>query len=122
MQDLSRLKELVYNALYNASGLSVYDMKIPVNTTFPFVVYKFLSSSNTVRNRTDYILDIDYWTDQNNQDVLSSAMIAVKNNFNYKWQSENDIMFQSHIEFEAEIPCVEENLTHFNQRYNVKVR
>ena len=122
MQNLSRLKELVYNGLYNASGLTVYDFKVPVSSPFPYIVFKLTSSSNQERNRTDYTLELHFWTDGNNQSTLLDSMIAVKNNFNYKWQSETDIMFQSHIEFEAELPEIEENISHFSQRYILKVR
>lgn len=120
--EFKKLKEYVYTRLNTCTTLNIYNGIVPVNTNYPYLLFSFSSSSMTVRNRTDYILEIDYWNNSNDDTVILEESEKVKQSFNYGWQSESDGFFQSHIEFEAEIPTDNINMSRINQRYLLKVR
>jgi hypothetical protein len=131
--DLDKLKYYVSQRLVDLSGINVYDLNAPNNAEFPYLTYKFTSSSNTVRKRTDWILEIDYWDNTNDDTDILLAVKNVKNGvydgddlivpgLDYSYQYEKEGFYQCYQEFEAEIPQPESNMCRMNQSFLLEVR
>ena len=132
--DLDKLKYYVSERLENLSGIKVYNLDADDNPTFPYLVYKFMSSSEFVRNRMDWILEIDYWNNTHDDAEILEAMNKVKNGvydeagellvpgLDYSYQSEDEGFYHCYEEFQAEIPVEESNMSRLNQRFVLKVR
>jgi len=131
--DLSELKYYISQRLVNLSGINVYDLNAPNNAEFPYLVYKFTSSSNTERKRIDWILELDYWDNTNDDTDILLAVKKVKNGIydgdelivpglDYSYQYETEGFYQCFEEFQGEIPQPESNISRMNQRFLLKVR
>ena len=120
--NFKQLKTHLYNRISSLTDLTVYNGSSPSLAIFPYVTFVITSSFEVVRGRSDKILELDYWTDSNNDSILLDEAEKVKQGLNYMWQSENDGFLSSYLEFEAEIPNQEKNISHINQRYVLKVR
>lgn len=113
----ARIDELISIVVY--SKLAPED---PAALTFPHCITNFSSSSNEVRNRSDWIMELDFWDNTNDSSAIIAAADLVKAGFDYYWQSESEGYYQSHIIFNAEIPTGVQNLSRIQQRYLLKVR
>jgi predicted metal-binding protein len=125
--ELSDLKTYVKQRLEDLSNINVYDTKAPDNATFPYLVYKFSACNYLVRERKDWILELDFWNDSNNDSEILQAAEYVKNGresysgMNISTQNESEGFYYCHIDFEGEIEDPEHDITRYNQIYILKV-
>jgi hypothetical protein len=119
---LSKLKEYVYARIQSLISIDVYNGIAPLEASFPYVTFNFTSSSYNYDTRADWVLELDFWNDTNDDTVLLSESELVKTGFNYYWQSEIDGFYSSYLDFESEIPTNEKDMSRINQRYLLKVR
>jgi hypothetical protein len=117
-----KLKQYANARIDELISIDLYSKLAPEDATFPYVVTNLSSSSNEIRNRTDWIIDIDFWDNTNNSSIIIAQADLVKAGFNYYWQSETEGFYQSHIVFEGEIPTSIPNMSRIQQRYLLKVR
>jgi len=129
--EIDRLKYYIAQRLQELTSIGIYDAKVP-NTndiTFPYCVYKLYACNYAVRHRKDWILEIDFWNDSDDDTEILSESIAVKNGdedsgvigLNNSTQDEAEGFYKCEIEFEAEIPETEPGISRYNQRYLLKV-
>lgn len=112
----ARFAELVSIGIYQ-------DEHIEGNTDdFPYLVYKFPSSSNEVRNRTDWICEVDFWDNQNVKTNIRQSADLVRAGFDYYYQTEAEGFYHSYIIFYGVIPTDSPQLSRIQQRYILKVR
>lgn len=125
--EISRLKYYISQRLLNLTSINVYNGKVPDNASFPYLVFKFFSSSHTVRHRKDWILEIDFWNDSNDDTSILEAAENVKTGngevigLDSSTQNESEGFYYANIDFEGEILDTEPNISRFNQRYILKV-
>lgn len=117
-----KLKQYANSRIDELISINLYSKLAPETATFPYVVTNLSSSSNEIRNRTDWIIDVDFWDNTNNSSIIIAQSDLVKAGFNYYWQSETEGFYQSHIIFEGEIPTGTPNMSRIQQRYLLKVR
>lgn len=116
------LKKYVGARIDELSTLNVYSKVAPEKAVFPYIVFRFVSSSYPW-NREDKIVEIDYWDNKQDSDVIMTQSDLVKKGFNLYWQSEGtDGFYRSDIIFEGEIPDTDPNISRIQQRYLLKVR
>jgi hypothetical protein len=128
---LKELKECVYTRLKILSGITVFDGKAPEDAVFPYLVYKLTSSNHNFRNRTDRVLDIDYWDNSNDDTALLTASDYVRKGrtidgvqhfgLDYSWQTDTNGFFRSYVDFEGEIPEPSPGMSRMQQRYIINV-
>lgn len=118
------LKKYVGNRIEELTSLKAYSKKAPDNETitYPYIVYNFPGSQLPVRNRIDWICEIDFYNNTNDSTVIMEKAELLKSGFDYYYQSEDEGFYQSHIEFFGEIPQDIPDLSRINQRYYLKVR
>ncbi|MGD9276508.1 MAG: hypothetical protein PVJ67_05025 [Candidatus Pacearchaeota archaeon] len=129
--ELIELKTYVKERLENLSNINVYDTKVPDEATFPYLVYKFNACNYLVRERKDWILELNFWNDSYDDSEILQAAEYVKNGrtegeteyigLNISTQNESEGFYYCHIDFESEIEDPEPNITRYNQRYILKV-
>lgn len=129
--EISKLQYYISQRLLNLTDINVYNRKVPDNATYPYLVFKFESSSHNYSNRKDWILTIDYWNDSNDDTDILEAAENIKNGrtvgdtdyigLNFSTQNENEGFYKCEIDFEGEIPDIEPNISRFNQRYLIKL-
>jgi hypothetical protein len=123
--NLKSLKTYISQRLMSESGINVYSIKPPTTESednFPYLTYKFTSLSNDDSNQDNRILEIDYWSNNNDDGPILDASELVRQDFHYSWQSEIEGFFTMFLDFEGEIPDTEENICRINQRYLIKAR
>lgn len=120
--ELGKLKEYIAVRLSGLTIIRVYNGMAPINAVFPYLTFKISSASQLVRNRSDKILEIDYWDDTNDDTAILLASNNIKEGLDYSWQDEVEGFYQCHLDFEGEIPDTESNISRINQRYILKVR
>lgn len=118
--ELLKLKEYIYTRL-NQCDIPVYSLRVPLNGSYPCVIYLF-PSSNMTGMREDRILELNFWNNSNDDTLILEASEYLKTALNYSWQSEVEGFYQCHLDFEGEIPDTESNITRIQQRYLLKVR
>lgn len=129
MLELTNLKYYIKERLEQLSGLNVYDGVAKDNPTFPYIVFKLPSASNTMRmTRTDRILEIDFWNDSNDDSAILAASQIVRfgdggslYGLDNSFQNEAEGFYKCYWDFEGEIPDPEKEIYHFNQRYILQV-
>jgi hypothetical protein len=125
--EVDRLEYYIGERLKALTDIQVYNKKTSDNKTFPYLVYKLNACNYTVRHRKDWILEIDYWQDSNDDTDILEAAINVKNGvgevvgLNNSTQNETEGFYQCHIDFEGSIPDTEPNISRYNQRYIIKL-
>jgi len=132
--NLQQIKTLIKTRLDNlvSDFMEVYDGKAKNKATFPYLVFKFTSSSNPARKQTERILEIDFWDNTNDDTNVLKAADIIRNGkyvngiltvIGLDHSSENDTtgFYRCYWEFEAEIPDTETNISRINQRYILKV-
>ena len=129
--EIDKLEYYIGERLKNLTDIQVYNKKTSDNKVFPYLVYKFYACNYTVRHRKDWILEIDYWQDSNDDTDILEASINVKNGrtvdevdyvgLNNSTQNETEGFYQCHIDFEGSIPDTEPNISRYNQRYIIKL-
>lgn len=128
--EIDKLEYYVGERLKDLTSINVYNKKAPDSpdvNIFPYLVYKLNACSYTERHRKDWILELDYWQDSNNDTAILEASINVKNGvgeyvgLNNSSQDEAEGFYQCHIDFEGNIPDTEPNISRYNQRYILKV-
>lgn len=129
--EIDKLEYYIGERLKTLTDIQVYNKKVPDNKTFPYLVYKFYACNYAVRHRKDWILEIDYWQDSNDDTDILEASITVKNGrtvdevdyvgLNNSTQNETEGFYQCHIDFEGSIPDTEPNISRYNQRYIIKL-
>ncbi|OGS41370.1 MAG: hypothetical protein A3K77_06345 [Euryarchaeota archaeon RBG_13_31_8] len=117
-----QLKQYVGARLDELTTLSVYGKMPGEEKAFPYLVYKFPSSSYQWNDRNDWIVEIDYWDNKQDSTTILAAAEAVKTGFNLYWQSEITGFYRSDLIFAGEIPDTNPNISRFQQRYLLKVR
>ncbi|MFX1499416.1 MAG: hypothetical protein ACFFDH_00475 [Promethearchaeota archaeon] len=122
MMDLDSLKEYIGDRIEELTSLTAYSKQANEGASYPYVIFILSSSSFPVRNRQDWICEIDFWDDTNDSSVIAAKAELLKAGFNYYWQSETEGFYQSHIIFEGEIPTGTPDISRINQRYLLKVR
>jgi hypothetical protein len=131
--ELGKLKEYIKTRLSSLTDIGVYNGNVPETATFPYLVFKFPAANQIVRNRSDKIMEIDYWDDSNDDTDILEAARLVKNGkysgttllvpgLDYSSQSETEGFYQCNLDFEGEIEDQESNISRINQRYILKVR
>ena len=133
--ELGKLKEYMAIRLSALTNIGVYNGNVPITATFPYLVFKFPAANQVVRNRSDKIMEIDYWDDTNDDTAILAASELVKNGkyaidgitllvpgLDYSRQSEAEGFYQCSLDFEGEIEDQESNVSRINQRYILKVR
>jgi len=129
--EIDKLEYYVGERLKTLTDIQVYNKKVPDNKIFPYLVYKFYTCNYAVRHRKDWILEIDYWQDSNDDTDILEAAITVKNGrtvaevdyvgLNNSTQNETEGFYQCTAEFEGSIPDTEPNISRYNQRFILKV-
>jgi hypothetical protein len=129
--EIDKLEYYIGERLKTLTDIQVYNKKVPDNKTFPYLVYKFYTCNYAVRHRKDWILEIDYWQDSNDDTDILEAAITVKNGrtvdevdyvgLNNSTQNETEGFYQCTAEFEGSIPDTEPNISRYNQRFILKV-
>lgn len=132
--NLQQLKTLIKSRFDDLVGdfMGVYDGKAGNNATFPYLVFKFPSSSNPARKQTERILEVDYWDNTNDDSNVLNAADIVRNGkyidnvltiIGLDHSSENDStgFYRCYWEFEGEIPDTKTYISRINQRYVLKV-
>lgn len=125
--EIDKLEYYIGERLKNLTDIQVYNKKTPDNKTFPYLVYKFYACNYTVRHRKDWILEIDYWQDSNDDTDILETAINIKNGvgeyvgLNNSTQNETEGFYQCTIDFEGNIPDTEPNISRYNQRFILKV-
>jgi hypothetical protein len=130
--EIDKLEYYIGQRLITLTDINVYNKKAPdKDDIFPYLVYKFYACNYSVRHRKDWVLEIDYWNDSNDDTNIIEASINVKNGrtidevnyigLNKSTQNEVEGFYQCHIDFEGSIPDTEPNISRYNQRYIVKV-
>lgn len=119
------LKIYVSQRLANLATIPVTNKK-PI-TSPPYIIYKFTACSYNVRHRKDWILELDYWDDRDDDTDIIQQSIYIKNGrdsnigLNNSMQNESDGFYVSTIEFESSITEIESGISHYNQRFLLKV-
>lgn len=116
------LKKYVGNRIDGAVSIDVFSKLNYIEGPYPCAVFSFPSSSNEIRLRSDYILEIDFWDNTINSITISEQAELLKTEFNYGWESQAEGYYQSHIIFMGEIPTGKPELSRIQQRYLLKVR
>jgi len=126
--EIDKLEYYIGQRLSQLTDINVYNKKVPDRKDiFPYLVYKFYACNYTVRHRKDWILEIDYWQDSNDDTDILEAAISVKNGvgeyvgLNNSTQNETEGFYQCTIDFEGSIPDTEPNISRYNQRFILKV-
>lgn len=132
--EINRLRYYISQRLLNLTDINIYNMKAPDSPEeriFPYLIFRFYSCDYAVRHRKDWILEIDYWNDSNDDSDIIEAAINVKNGrtvdeveyigLNNSTQNESEGFYYCNINFESSIPDTEPNMSRYNQRYLVKV-
>jgi len=125
--ELDKLEYYIGQRLLDLSNITVYNTKAANTEIFPYVVFKFMACNHTYQNRADWILELDFWNDSNDDTAILQAGIYVKNGrLNYigldkSTQSETEGFYKCDIDFEGKIPDVEPDISRFNQRYLIKL-
>ncbi len=116
------LKKYVGARIDELTTINVYAKNAPEEAVFPYIVFKFPSSSYPY-NREDKIVEIDYWDNKQDSTTILDQSDLVKKGFNLYWQTEgSDGFYRSDIIFEGEIPDTDPNMSRIQQRYLLKVR
>ena len=124
--EIDRLQYYIAQRLSSLTSINVYNSKVPDSATYPYVVFKFVASSNTVRHREDWILELDYWSNSNDDSAILQAAIYIKSGtdtiigLNNSTQNETEGFYYCVIDFEAELPTSESNISRYNQRFLIK--
>lgn len=116
------LKQYANARIDELTSINVYSKKASEDAVFPYIVTMLTSSSNEIRLRDDWIMELDFWDNTNDSTIIIAQADLVKAGFNYYWQSETEGFYQSHIIFDSEIPTGVQNLSRVQQRYLLKVR
>lgn len=116
---LQELKTLTYTKLKNAVNIPVYS-KNAIN--YPCIVYTLLGLDSNVKNREEFILEIDFWNDSEDDSALLTAYEQIKSVFNYAWETGTTGFLQSYLIWSGEIPEIETHVSRLQQRYQLKVR
>lgn len=122
--ELINLKKCIYARLDALTTITVYDGQLPINDddiTFPYVIYK-LTGSTIEENRYNYICELNYWNNSNDDSSILEAANDIKQGFNHYWETSTDGFYTSDIDFEAQLDDVDKNISRINQRYILKVR
>lgn len=129
--EIDRLEHYIGERLKTLTDIIVYNKKSGDNKIFPYLVYKFYACNYNVRHRKDWILEVDYWQDSNDDTDILEASINVKNGrtvdevdyigLNNSTQNEVEGFYQCTIDFEGSIPDTEPNISRYNQRFILKV-
>lgn len=126
---LTKLKYYIKQRLEEISGINVYEGNAPDNAVFPYLVFKFPSASNAFRvTRTDRIMEIDYWNDNNDDTSVLAASEIVRNGdgdqkigLDFSRQNEAEGFYKCYWDWEGEIPDPDKEIYHFQQRYILQV-
>lgn len=119
------LKIYVSQRLANLATIPVTNKK-PI-TSPPYIIYKFTACGYNVRHRKDWILELDYWDNKDDDTDIIQQSIYIKNGredyigLNNSMQNEDDGFYISTIEFESPIIEIESGISHYNQRFLLKV-
>lgn len=119
MMTLLELKTLITQKLNSVVDIPVYAKQA---IGYPCVVYTLSGLDNIVRNREEFILEVNFWNDSLDDTILLTAYEQVKSVFDYAWGTGTTGFFQSHLIWSGEIPDIEVNICRLQQRYLVKVR
>lgn len=125
------LETYIAQRLTNLSGINVYNRVAPDTATFPYLVFKLNACNYIVRHRKDWILELDFWNDSNDDSSIKQSAIYVKTGrtvgeniyigLDNSTQSEAEGFYQCHIEFEGTIEDIENDISRYNQRYIIKL-
>lgn len=119
MMTLQELKTLITAKLNSVVSLPVYNKQA---IGYPCIVYNLSGLDNMVRNREEFILEVNFWNDSLDDSELLTAYEQVKTVFNYAWETGTTGFLQSHLIWSGEIPDIEPNVCRLQQRYQLKVR
>lgn len=129
--DLDKLEYYIGQRLLTLTDIAVYNTKAPDDKTFPYVVFKFEACNYNFENRADWILELDFWNDSNDDTDIIDASITVKKGrtvdevdyigLDKSTQNESEGFYKCDIDFEGKIPDTEPNISRFNQRYLIKL-
>lgn len=116
------LKKYVGARLDELTTLSIYSKNAPENASFPYVVFKFPSTSFPYNKWDKKIVEIDFWDNKQDSSAILDASDLIKVGFDLYWQSEgSNGFYRSNIIFEGEIPDTNPNMSRIQQRYLLTV-
>lgn len=103
------------------SGIGVCS-KVPKKKVYPYIHFKFSSSSEMVRGRDDIIMECDFWDDSEESETIADQAELVKDGLHHGWYSDTNGFFHMYLDFYADIPDTTPNMSRIQQRYIIKVR
>lgn len=131
--EIDKLEYYISQRLSNLTDIPVYNKKpiIDDDLTFPYLVFHISDCSYLFRHRKDWILEINYWDDSNDDTTIIEESIKVKNGrtvgdteyigLNLSMQDETEGFYQCHIEKEMSIIDPEPDISRYYQKYILKV-
>lgn len=115
--DFDLLKKAVKARIEALVTQEVYKDEAEDNATYPYIIIKYPSSSNPFLWKQDWIIELDFWDNTSDDEVITSMSNTVKEGFNGYWQSSTGIAFRTYLDFEGEFPTDIPNMSRINQRY-----
>ena len=129
--EIDRLQYYIAQRLLTLTDINVYNKVVPDEANYPYVVFKAITSSHNIRHRKDWILELDYWEDSNDNTAILQAAINIKTGrtvdevkyigLDSSTQTEAEGFYYCNIDFEAELPSLEPNVSRYNQRFLIEV-
>lgn len=132
--NIDRLRYYISQRLLNLTDINVYNKKAEISlnvSNFPYVVFILKSATHKDAGRKNWILELDFWNDSDDDSPILAASIDIKDGrtvdeieyigLDNSSQDEPEGFYKCDLDFEDDIPVLENDMSRFHQRYILQV-